>query len=81
MLGEHFHHLAEKMKIRLETLLFYSWPIVVAFFWSNVKVVFVSWRQISGVVKAHLESLEIVDENVWQPEVVDELKADWKHVD
>ena len=44
-----------------------------AFFWSNVKVVFVSWRQISGVVKAHLESLEIVDENVWQPEVVDEL--------
>ena len=27
----------------------------------------------------NLESLEIVDKNVWQPEVIDQLEVDWDH--
>ena len=32
------------------------------------------------VMKADLESLEIVDEDIWKPELVNEFQIDWNHL-
>ena len=32
------------------------------------------------VMKADLESLEVVDEDIWKPELIDKLKVDRNHL-
>ena len=32
------------------------------------------------VMKADLESLEVVDKDVWKPELVNEFQIDWNHL-
>ena len=31
------------------------------------------------ILKGHLESLEVVYEDVWEPELVDKLQVHWDH--
>ena len=39
-----------------------------------------AWKSIDCRNICHLESLEVVDENVGQPQMVDQLHVDWHHI-